>query len=655
MTMMYRKKFSLTILAWTSLMVLNSAHADMLSANSSQRFLPRTPIPSTVHQSFQLCGSTQATVALRVADCVAKNGANATWIGSQQGEPTSGTWNLVSVATPTNGNGNCGSGIPYTGAPGNACYYKEVWQDQQTQLLWSSKVSTAENWCVAAGVIEPKDPACINPLYQPNASANIARSYCAESGGTNFTPVPANPSNWNVTEDWQKNTYSSAKGQIGGNSSPGVTWKLPATNDYDLAMKHGLLSVMPDMGTYGNNQNEWTSSYFSMVDSGAWFIGDNGRSFNGGQNNQANMYAVRCIGSINTTPPPVCTHANPKFSITPTDAQWVTAGDSASFALSVTNKDSAACAPSVYALNNIVNPKISSELSTPNLTLNPGSTDTVTLTLKSSTDSVSGQYPVNITATNNAYPVYQSYVTATLGVNAACTRAAPVLMFTPDSQQGNAGDKKTYTLLLQNRDSNGCSTANFNIYANIVGNTGSTGFIANIEPNHPLLSPGQTVTASISVQIPATVLTGNYTVWVSGQNAVSQLSSLTSGNLSVNGETTPACIHNYPTISLTPASAAITPAGQITYKITFANNDSAACAPATMQLYTNILNSSGTGVGFSASFQPRVITLGGGQTASSLLQVSAPTNLIKGNYTTWVSIQNLTTNFNALTSGTLTY
>jgi hypothetical protein len=98
-----------------------------------------------------------------------------------------------------------------------------------------------------------------------------------------------------------------------------------------------------------------------------------------------------------------------------------------------------------------------------------------------------------------------------------------------------------------------------------------------------------------------------------------------------------------------------TPLGQITYKITFTNNDSAACAPATMQLYTNILNSSGTGVGFSASFQPQSITLGGGQTATSLLQVTSPANLVKGNYTTWVSIQNLTTNFNALTSGTLVY
>ncbi len=75
------------------------------------------------------CGTTQATIAARIADCVTANPASSTWDGATQCNRGQGTWKLV-VRDGAN---------------------KEVWQDQRTGLLWSSTVSSAVNWCRASG------------------------------------------------------------------------------------------------------------------------------------------------------------------------------------------------------------------------------------------------------------------------------------------------------------------------------------------------------------------------------------------------------------------------------------------------------------------------------------------------------------------------
>ncbi len=75
------------------------------------------------------CGLTQSTVAARIADCAAVNPSASTWDGATQCNNGEGLWKLVVRDTAN----------------------KEVWQDQRTGLLWSSKVATATNWCKATG------------------------------------------------------------------------------------------------------------------------------------------------------------------------------------------------------------------------------------------------------------------------------------------------------------------------------------------------------------------------------------------------------------------------------------------------------------------------------------------------------------------------
>lgn len=75
------------------------------------------------------CGTSQTTIALRIADCATANPSSHTWNGATQCNGGQGTWRLVTRSASN----------------------KEVWQDQRTGLLWSSVVGTGLNWCQATG------------------------------------------------------------------------------------------------------------------------------------------------------------------------------------------------------------------------------------------------------------------------------------------------------------------------------------------------------------------------------------------------------------------------------------------------------------------------------------------------------------------------
>lgn len=95
------------------------------------------------------CGTSQATIALRIADCAAANPATSTWNGATQCNGGEGTWNLVSR----------------DGAN------KEVWQDARTGLIWSSVVASA-NWCRASGNTQ-QAPVSFYRSYNTSATTAI--------------------------------------------------------------------------------------------------------------------------------------------------------------------------------------------------------------------------------------------------------------------------------------------------------------------------------------------------------------------------------------------------------------------------------------------------------------------------------------------------
>jgi len=74
------------------------------------------------------CGTT-GNISVRIADCVSKNAATATWDGSVYGSGGQSVWNLVT----------------------RSALNKEVWKDARTGLIWSSLVNSSTGWCQASG------------------------------------------------------------------------------------------------------------------------------------------------------------------------------------------------------------------------------------------------------------------------------------------------------------------------------------------------------------------------------------------------------------------------------------------------------------------------------------------------------------------------
>lgn len=224
------------------------------------------------------CGTSQATIALRIADCASNGtiGPEATWDGGTKGNAGQGTWKLVTRT----GNITSNRG-------------REVWQDQRTGLLWSSRVGSGINWCKASGSnnitnnpTAEVDPSsyCTNASYQNTGTgpATKAVSACFEDGQNYFT-------NTDGTID------SAGKAGLGLSSTPSVAWRLPSMNDYYLAEVNGIRFVLPDTLSNITEEKEWAvTTLSSNTNAGILYYAKMG-SISAGTRT-ATASTARCVG-----------------------------------------------------------------------------------------------------------------------------------------------------------------------------------------------------------------------------------------------------------------------------------------------------------------------------------------------------------------------
>jgi hypothetical protein len=240
---------------------------------------PIVSIPKSTHDLFQVCGTTQATVDARIADCKNLNSPAVSgglpWKGKVNGTGGQGDWDLVTVSQAPD--------------PINMFYY-EVWRDSQTLLLWSSRSSAvigAPGWCQAAGNYDSSDPYAY-------CAVNLT-SYCSESLApkNGIVVMGLNPI---------------LKGNLDMSSTPAIRWRLPTLADYKIARANGIQFVMGDMGALGYMQAklqsqqsyEWTATIDSVgtgsSDSrkNAYYFSSDGKI--GSANRNANFLYARCVG-----------------------------------------------------------------------------------------------------------------------------------------------------------------------------------------------------------------------------------------------------------------------------------------------------------------------------------------------------------------------
>jgi hypothetical protein len=122
-------------------------------------------------------------------------------------------------------------------------------------------------------------------------------------------------------------------------------------------------------------------------------------SVNGITVTQVSHDSSRSTARVDFTAP--CVAAAPSFSVSP-QTQSAVAGSTVAYAVSVTNHDGAACAPSLFALSAAAPSGWAGTLSAPTFTLGPGASGQATLTVTSTSSASPGTYNVTAKASDAA-------------------------------------------------------------------------------------------------------------------------------------------------------------------------------------------------------------------------------------------------------------
>ena len=104
----------------------------------------------------------------------------------------------------------------------------------------------------------------------------------------------------------------------------------------------------------------------------------------------------------------------------------------------------------------------------------------------------------------------------TLTVNygaASCTLANPAVTMSPANPSVTAGSSVNYTVSATNNDSSGCSASTFTLTSKQ-----PSGWSAAFSPASLSISPGQTVSATLTVTVPVSTASGTYAVTSSAAN-----------------------------------------------------------------------------------------------------------------------------------------
>lgn len=157
-----------------------------------------------------------------------------------------------------------------------------------------------------------------------------------------------------------------------------------------------------------------------------------------------------------------CVRAKPELSVTPSQGVVTDAGTTATFSLTVTNKDNSACAGSDFSV--ALSPPSGWTATAPGspVSLNPGATTSTPVEVTSPAATADGSYDSGILVTNNADSAQSSAASARYIVSTTCSRFTPSVLVSPDTSGPlKAGTPFTYTVSVVNNDSTGCAPASF--------------------------------------------------------------------------------------------------------------------------------------------------------------------------------------------------
>ncbi len=224
------------------------------------------------------------------------------------------------------------------------------------------------------------------------------------------------------------------------------------------------------------------------------------------QNNGVVTYVV-------DTPAPACVAANPVLSLSTIDGPPVAAGSPVTYSATLTNKDSSSCETSVFDVAASVPAGWSASSSS--VSLSPGDSATVNITVTSATSAADGTYGIGVIASNLADGGYYSSVMATYSVLPpvpVCEAANPLLSLSiTSSPEVGAGITVQYSGTVTNQDSSGCTASDFSVFADIPAGWSASSSSVN-------LTPGASAPFTISITSTVDASEGVYSININAEN-----------------------------------------------------------------------------------------------------------------------------------------
>jgi uncharacterized membrane protein len=219
---------------------------------------------------------------------------------------------------------------------------------------------------------------------------------------------------------------------------------------------------------------------------------------------QTGHEATHATARIHFTNP--CVPGAPSASLSP-PAQSGVAGSSLTYTLSLTNHDSATCAPTVFALNGAFPTGWTGNISPASLSVGAGTTAQAAVTLTSPSGAAAGTYQAVVNANDNATSVHAASVAGAYSVTTPCVASAPSIVSSPASQGAAPGMTVTYAVTITNRDGAGCPASTLSIQALLpVGWSGAP------SPSTVSLGPRKATTVMVSVTSASAATPASYSV-----------------------------------------------------------------------------------------------------------------------------------------------
>ncbi|MFC5578243.1 NEW3 domain-containing protein [Lysobacter niabensis] len=334
--------------------------------------------------------------------------------------------------------------------------------------------------------------------------------------------------------------------------------------------------------------------------------------------------AASDIGAYELPAGSTCVRAAPEMMLAG-PAAAVPAGTRVDYALTLTNRDSAACAATGFSLADTAPAGWSSTLGTTTLTLEPGAAGSTTLSVTSAVDAIGGDYSVSAGAGSSAGGVHAASATTIYTVQASapvCTPAAPTLSLGGPTAAVPAGTAIEYTVGLLNNDSSACTTTSFSLAESV-----PVGWTGTLAVSSLALAPGASGSTTLTVASAPDAEPGAHGIGAGASSEAGSVHTVSTGATYTVAAPPPPCTRAAPTLDLSGPTAAVPAGTTVDYTFSVINNDSGTCTSTSFSLAGSVPP------GWTGALTSSSLTLAPGASGSTTLAVTSASDATTGGYT----------------------